>query len=109
MKEVAIFEKVLGGNIGELPESELSSWGYVLDSLESSLWCLLTSSSYEESVLKAVNLGGDTDTTATITGGLAGLYYGQSTIRTDWIEKLVKTQEIRKLSEKFGQKLFRKL
>lgn len=108
-KEVSLFDRVIQQNIAELPESSLSSWGYVLDSLESSFWCLLTSSSYEESVLKAVNLGGDTDTTATITGGLAGLYYGKSHIKEDWIQKLVKTEEIRKLSEKLGQKLFRKL
>ena len=39
-------------------------------------------------MLKAVNLGHDTDTTAAITGGLAGIIYGYDNIPKDWIEKL---------------------
>jgi ADP-ribosylglycohydrolase len=45
----------------------------VLHTLEASLWCLLTEDTYADAVLKAVNLGGDTDTTGAVTGGLAGL------------------------------------
>lgn len=42
--------------------------GYVLHTLQASLWCLLTTASYESCVLKAVNLGEDTDTTAAVAG-----------------------------------------
>ena len=45
----------------------------MLHTLEASLWCLLTEDTYADAVLKAVNLGGDTDTTGAVTGGLAGL------------------------------------
>ena len=80
-----------------LPKSEIKSGGYVIESIEASFWCLLTTASYKDCVLKAVNLGHDTDTTAAIAGGLAGLYYGydaipkawkRDIIRRDWIEKM---------------------
>ena len=40
--------------------------------LTAAVWCLLTSKDYRETVLKAVNLGGDTDTTGIVAGGLSG-------------------------------------
>ncbi len=61
-------------------ESEIKSSGYVVDSLEAAIWCLVTTDSFAECVLKAVNLGDDTDTVAAIAGGLAGLYYGYNAI-----------------------------
>lgn len=74
--------------LDQLEESDIKSTGYVVYSLEASLWCLLKSSSYEEALLKAVNLGGDTDTIGAISGGLAGLIYGYESIPKDWIEAL---------------------
>lgn len=71
-----------------LDVSEIKSSGYVVDSLEAAIWCLLNSDSYKETVLKAVNLGGDTDTIAAIAGGLAALHYGKEDIPSDWIELL---------------------
>jgi ADP-ribosylglycohydrolase len=53
-------------------------------------------------VLKAVNLGEDTDTTATVTGGLAGLYYGDGGIPENWVEQLARRQEIESLVERLG-------
>jgi ADP-ribosyl-[dinitrogen reductase] hydrolase len=58
----------------------------------------------EESVLQAVNLGEDTDTTAAITGGLAGVYYGFESIPPDWIEILAKKDEINDLCNRFAKK-----
>jgi len=59
--------------------------GYVMDSLWSSIDCLLTTTDYESCVRRAVMLGNDTDTTACIAGGLAGLLYGYSAIPARWI------------------------
>ena len=69
-------------------EEEIKSTGFVLHTLESSLWCILNTNSYKDAVLKAVNLGDDTDTTAAVTGGLAGIIYGFDEIPRDWIDKL---------------------
>ena len=71
-------------------ENQIKSTGYVVHTLEAAIWCLVNTSSYEEVILKAVNLGDDTDTIAAITGGLAGLYYGYNNIPDKWISKLQK-------------------
>lgn len=87
-------------DIRKKPRNEVRSGGYVLDTLDAAVWCFTTTSSYRECVLKAVNLGGDTDTTAAVAGGLAGIYYGSSgadgipqewqaaVARREWIEGL---------------------
>lgn len=74
----------------KLFECEIKSSGYVVDSLEAAIWCLLNTNSYKECLLKAVNLGMDTDTVAAIAGGLAGLYYGYDNIPAEWIEVIQK-------------------
>ncbi|MFR9293606.1 MAG: ADP-ribosylglycohydrolase family protein [Turicibacter sanguinis] len=49
---------------------------------------MLNTNSYKEAVLAAVNLGDDTDTTAAVTGGLAGIMYGYESIPKEWIDQL---------------------
>ena len=100
--EKSHFQRVFSGKIAELPIEEINSGGYVIDTLEASIWCLLNSSSYAESVLKAVNLGGDTDTTAAVTGGLAGMYYGLENIPPEWVEQIPRKQDIIDLSHRFA-------
>lgn len=68
--ELQYYNNILEGNLYELKESNIKSSGYVVDTLEASIWAFLTTNSYKEAVLKAVNLGGDTDTIAFITGSL---------------------------------------
>lgn len=104
-KEIELFNRVLINDISGYPENEIKSGGYVLHSLESSLWCFLNSESYSEAVLKAVNLGEDTDTTGAITGGIAGIYYGYENIPEEWIAELVRKDDIEALCEKLHEKL----
>lgn len=68
--------------------------GYVVESLEAALWCWDQSTSYEEAILLAVNLGDDADTTAAICGQLAGATYGLSGIPARWLGKLMSYEEI---------------
>lgn len=103
--EIELFDRILNNDISAYPEVNIHSSGYVLYSLEASFWCFLNSDSYEETVLKAVNLGGDTDTTAAIAGGLAGVYYGTENIPEKWIEQLVRTNDIKDLGERLSKKL----
>lgn len=70
----------------------ISSSGYVIDSLVAALWCLLNSADYRQTVLKAVNLGDDTDSVAAIAGGLAALIYGHESIPAEWIVSLKKPE-----------------
>ena len=67
---------------------DIRSSGYVVHSLEAAIWCVARSSSFEEAVLTAANLGDDADTTAAIAGQLAGALYGASGIPAHWLEKL---------------------
>ncbi len=73
----------------------------MLDTLQAALWCLLTTHSYRECVLKAVNLGSDTDTVAAVAGGLAGILYGTESIPQDWLRVLAKKEEIVRLCKAF--------
>ena len=84
----------------ETPVSEIESSGYVVDSIEAAVWCLIQTDSLKECLLKAANLGRDTDTIAAIAGGLAGLYYGYENIPSDWLEKILKRDWIVELIEK---------
>lgn len=78
----------------DMHENNIKSSGYVVDTLEAAVWCLINSASYEEAVLKAVNLGEDTDTVAAVTGGLAGLFYGIEEIPIDWMNVIQKKEWI---------------
>ncbi len=71
-----------------IPIDEVKSGGYVVDTLNASLWCLVNTGSYAECVLAAVNLGRDTDTTACVAGALAGAFYGYGAIPAEWLEVL---------------------
>lgn len=83
--------------------SQKLSTGYVLDSLSAALCCLLNNSNYRDTVLAAVNLGGDTDTIAAIAGGLAGIYYGYDDIPSEWLDILARRDNIDDLCEKFSE------
>lgn len=85
----------------DLEEHDIKSTGFVVDSLEASLWCLYTTSSYKEAVLRAVNLGGDTDTIGAITGSLAGLYYGYEEIPKEWVKDLKNKKLINSICDRF--------
>ena len=87
----------------ELAEYYIKSSGYVVDTLEAALWCLLNTDNYCECVLKAVNLGGDTDTVGAITGGLAGLLYGEENIPPAWRKELRRMDYIEKLCDDFSK------
>jgi len=90
LTEVALFDNLLKDNIGEFHEDKINSSGYVLHTLEASIWCLLKTDNYNDAVLRAVNLGRDTDTTGAVTGGLAGLFYGIDNIPINWIMKIAR-------------------
>ena len=77
------FDLILDAKGGPLRGS-----GYVVDCLWSALDCLLTTSNYADCVRKAISLGNDTDTTACVAGGIAGLLYGYRGIPDHWREAL---------------------
>jgi ADP-ribosyl-[dinitrogen reductase] hydrolase len=80
-------------------KDEIRGTGYVVESLEASLWCFLNTDNYRDAVLKATNLGDDADTTAAITGQVAGAHYGAEAIPSEWLNKLSKRVMIEDFSE----------
>lgn len=86
-----------------LSRDEIRSSGYVVDTLEAALWCLLKTDNYTDAILTAVNLGNDTDTVAAVAGGLAGMMYGvggEKGIPEEWIKRIAKLEYIEKLISK---------
>jgi ADP-ribosylglycohydrolase len=75
-------------SLSEMGKEEVRSGGFVLDTLTAALWCLLGTRCYRDCVLEAVRLGGDTDTTAAVAGGLAGIVYGFGGIPPEWLSRL---------------------
>ena len=68
--------------------SEVRGTGYVMHSLEAVLWAFSTTDTFEEGLLKAVNLGEDADTTGAIFGQIGGAYYGEQGIPQRWVSKV---------------------
>lgn len=102
------FERLIGLSYEEFKAIELKdirSTGYVIDTLEASLWCVFNTTNYKDAVLKAVNLGDDTDTVGAITGGLAGIIYGYDTIPSEWLEVLVRKDGIIELADRLDVQL----
>ncbi len=81
--------------------SQIKSSGYVVDTLEAAVWCLLNTSSYEDCVLLAANLGEDTDTVAAVAGSLAGALYGYGSIPDAWLSALGRREYLESLCEAF--------
>jgi ADP-ribosylglycohydrolase len=100
--EIKTYTRLLKHDFDKLSVNEIKSTGYVVDSLEAAIWCLLNSKSYEECVLKAINLGEDTDTVGAIAGGLAGALYGYDAIPNEWLNHLIKKEMIDKLCQDFA-------
>jgi ADP-ribosylglycohydrolase len=99
--EFAHFRPLLESNFASMRQDRIASTGYVLHTLHASIWCLLTTSSFRECVLKAVNLGDDTDTTGCVSGGLAGVAYGIKAIQSDWLDALARGPDVKRLFEQF--------
>ena len=105
--EIKIFNRIIYKNISDFSVHQIQSSGYVVHSLEASLWCLLRNKTYSETVLEAVNLGYDTDTTGAIVGGLSGILYGEENIPKSWRETLVGEKKIIILANKLHEKFTR--
>ena len=82
-----------------VPAERIKSSGYVVDTLEAAVWSLITTESFEQALLKAVNLGDDSDTVGAVTGGLAGLYYGYDQIPAAWLDAIKHREWIEELCE----------
>lgn len=81
--------KRLYNKVFTMEREQLNPSGYVVDSMTCALWCFINFDNPEEIICQAVNLYGDPDTIGAIAGGLAGVYYGCSSIPEGWREKIL--------------------
>lgn len=95
------YDRILKGDLKTLDISQIKSSGYVVHSLEASLWCTVTNNNFEDAVITAVNLGEDTDTIGAITGSINGVIYGRKAIPERWLNKIRKIDYIEELSDQF--------
>lgn len=100
---ISKYDRIMHKSFTSLQEKEIKSTGYVVDSLEAALWCFLTTTNYYDCVLKAVNLGYDTDTVACIAGSIAGLYYDE--IPEEWINSIRNKKLVDKIIASFSDSL----
>jgi len=100
----SVFDLVLSGSLRDVGEKDISGSGYVVHTLEASLWCILNTGSFKDALLKAVNLGEDTDTTGAVAGGLAGLLYSEDAIPPEWLQPLARRWDIVDIAERMEQK-----
>ena len=75
-----LIQEVVQGSFRQKQPPAIVGSGWVVRSLEAALWAFHDAATFEEAVLKAVNLGKDADTTGAICGQLAGAYWGESGI-----------------------------
>ena len=88
------YDRIIQREIYSCSMDEIRSTGYVVDTLEATLWCLMNTDCFDDAVIKAINLGDDTDTVGACVGALAGICYGEESINVDWKRELLKMEEI---------------
>jgi len=81
------FVEMIRSAPGRHPE-ELHNTGWVRHTIESAIWGLLTTGSFEDALIKVINLGEDADTAGAVVGALAGAAYGLNGIPTRWRNSL---------------------
>ncbi len=97
------YERLLKDDISKLKIKDIHSSSFVVDSLEACIWVLLKSESYKEAIIGAINLGGDTDTIAALTGGLAGIINGYDFIPKEWVDKIARKEYLLDIFEEFSE------
>lgn len=97
------YERILKNNINEYELNDISSRGYVVDTLEAVFWTFLKHDNYRDTIIEAINLGNDTDTVSAIVGSMSGIIYGLDNIPVEWVNKLVKKDYLFDLAKRFEE------
>lgn len=100
-EELDVYSRILKEDIYKNELKDIKSSGYVVDTLETVFWIILNCNSYNESIIGAINLGGDTDTIGAIVGSIAGIIYGYNSISGKWLSKLKNKEYLDMIIEKF--------
>jgi ADP-ribosyl-[dinitrogen reductase] hydrolase len=92
-------QTVMNGSYREKSRAGIRSSGYVVDTLESALWAVSETTTFQDAVTLAVNLGDDADTVGAVTGQIAGAAYGVSAIPEEWFNRLAWNDRLAEAAE----------
>lgn len=106
-KRLEAYARLFDKGFSRLPERDIQSSGYVVHTLEAAMWCLLNTRDYKSLILKAINLGEDTDTVAAVASGLGGVVYDYDyhDLPKGWLDKLRKKKYLEDIEEAFINRL----
>ncbi len=85
----------------ELTRANVPNSGWSVDSLKAALWAFNTTTSFEDGLVAAVNLGGDSDSIGAIFGQIGGAYYGYDAIPRRWLERIQDRDDVERLISDF--------
>jgi len=78
----------------DINENKVMSGGFVKETYQAAWWAFLTTNSFEDCIIKAVNRGHDADTTGAVAGMIAGRHYGHSKIPSYFKDNLMWYDEL---------------
>jgi ADP-ribosyl-[dinitrogen reductase] hydrolase len=84
-----------------LERAKVPNSGWVVDTLVAAKWAFVTTQTFEEGMIAAVNLGGDADSIGAVFGQMAGAYYGYRAIPERWVKEVKDWKKIDKRIEDF--------
>ena len=99
------YQRIFDNNFKNLSLNDIHTTKNIVDTLEASLWTILNTDTFAQSIIGSINLGDDTSGVGAITGSIAGFLYSYEDIPTRWITKLMKTDYIDEISTKFSRVL----
>lgn len=94
IEELDALAMLIQADFSNLARTQVQGTGYVVQCLEAALWSVFNAKNYRDTVLNAVNLGEDTDTTACVAGAPAALLFGVKAIPANWLEALARREDI---------------
>lgn len=98
--KITEYMRIWNFSILDCSREEIKSSGYVVDTLEAAIWCVAKSQNFEDAILKAVNLGDDTDTVAAVCGSMAGIMFKE--IPEKWVKSLRRRKLVEKVVSRFN-------
>jgi ADP-ribosylglycohydrolase len=105
-RSLALMTNIIHGDVmRKMPDKDYCGSGYVIRSLEASIHAVATTDNYEDAIVKSIELADDTDTTAAIAGGLAGMIYTTKGIPFFWVEELARLDTVMEVTKIFAEKV----
>lgn len=98
---IEYYNRLLKTNILNVRPLDLKTDEYIVHTLEATFWIALNCNSFAETIVGAVNLGGSSDVTGSLSGQIAGCLYGYENIPLKWLDSLIKKEYLESEATRF--------